>query len=102
VYFVQCARDRRTKHKHGVHDLYFSTNVIPVNKLRIMGRSGHVKHTWERRGAVRRGEERRGEVRTGFRWGNLREWDHLEDLGVDVRILKWTFKKWDGEAHKPH
>jgi hypothetical protein len=34
----------------------------------------------------------RGEVRTGFWWGDLREGDHLEDLGVDGRI----FKKWDG------
>jgi hypothetical protein len=29
-------------------------------------------------------------VHTGFRWGNLRERDHLEDLGLDGRmILKW-------------
>jgi hypothetical protein len=39
-----------------------------------------------------------GEVRTGSWWGDLRERDHLEDLGVDRRtILKWIFKKWDGE-----
>jgi len=31
-----------------------------------------------------------------FRWGNLRERDHLGDPGADVRIiLKWIFKKWD-------
>jgi hypothetical protein len=30
----------------------------------------------------------------GFRWGNLREGDHLEYLGVDGRIiLKFIFEK---------
>jgi hypothetical protein len=38
-------------------------------------------------------------VHTGFWWGDLRERDHLEDLGVDgTRILKWIFKKCNGEA----
>jgi hypothetical protein len=40
-----------------------------------------------------------GEVHTGFWWGNLLERDHLEDLGIDGRIIsRWVFKKWDGEG----
>ena len=33
-------------------------------------------------------------MRTRFWWGNLKERDHLEGLGVDGRILlKWILKK---------
>jgi len=40
---------------------------------------------------------RREEVLTGFWWENLRERDHLGDLGVNGRILlRWIFRKWDG------
>jgi len=40
-----------------------------------------------------------GEVLTVFWWENLRERDHLQDLGIDGRIiLEWIFKKWDGRA----
>ena len=37
----------------------------------------------------------REEAYTGFWCGNLRERDHLEDLGVDERIiLRLIFRKW--------
>jgi hypothetical protein len=32
-----------------------------------------------------------------FWWGNLRNRDHLEDPGIDGRIIfKCIFEKWDG------
>jgi len=35
-------------------------------------------------------------VHTRFWWRNLRERNHLEDPGIDVRkILIWIFRKWD-------
>ena len=34
-----------------------------------------------------------------YRWGNLRERNHMEDPGVDERIiLRWIFRKWDVRA----
>ena len=41
---------------------------------------------------------------TAFRWGNLREGDHMEDQGLDGRlILRWIFRKcgvgvWTGSS----
>jgi hypothetical protein len=40
-----------------------------------------------------------GDVHTGFWWGNLKEKDNLATLGLGGGIiLKWIFKKCDGEA----
>jgi len=39
------------------------------------------------------------EVPAGFCWGDHRERDHLEDLGIDGKIIKkCIFRKWNGEA----
>jgi hypothetical protein len=74
----------RRVHNEELNDMNSSPNVIWVIKSRIMRWTGHVAHTWERKGAYR------------VLWGNLRERDHLEDQGIDGRIiLKWIFKKWD-------
>jgi hypothetical protein len=36
-------------------------------------------------------------VHTGFWWGHLRERHHLEDPGLDGRIvLRWIFRTWNG------
>jgi hypothetical protein len=73
----------RKLHTEELHDLYPSPNIIRVIKSRILW-AEHI---------ARMG---RGEVRTGFWCGNLRETDHLEDTGIDGRIiLRWIFRNWD-------
>ena len=69
-----------------LNDLYSSPIIIPVIKSRRMRLTGHL---------ARMGG---GEVYTGFWWGNLREIDHLEDPGIDGRIIRWIFRNWVGGA----
>ena len=77
----------RRLHNEELNDMYCSTNIVRVIKWRRMRWAGHV---------ARMG---RGEVRTGFWWGSPRERDHLEDLGVDRKvILELIFRKWDVRA----
>jgi hypothetical protein len=41
----------------------------------------------------------RGEMYTRFWRKSMKETDHLEDLGIDGRILsKWFLKTWNGEG----
>jgi hypothetical protein len=56
------------------NDLYSSSNIIRVIESKTIRWAGHV---------ARMGEK----LHTGFWWGNLREGDHLEDPGVDRRII---------------
>jgi hypothetical protein len=68
----------RRLHNKELHALYSSPSIIRVIKSRRLRWEGHV---------ARMG---RGDVHTGYWWGNLREGDHLENPGVDGRIiLKW-------------
>jgi hypothetical protein len=74
----------RKLHNEELSDLYCSPIIIGVIKSRRMRWAGHVARIGERRGVY------------SFLWGNLRERDHLEDSGVEGRIiLRRIFRKWD-------
>jgi hypothetical protein len=65
----------RTLHNEKLNDLYSSPNIIRVIKSRRMIWEGQVARVGERR------------VKYMVVVGKLRERDHLEDLGVDWRII---------------
>jgi hypothetical protein len=62
-------------HNEDLHDLYSSPNTLRVIKSRRMKWAGHVARMGERRCVYKVWLE------------NLRERDHLGDLGVDGRII---------------
>ena len=68
-------RDEVTGEWRALHNDYCSPIIIRVLKSRRMGRAQYV----ERMGG--------GELQTGFWWGSLKERDHLEDTGLDWRII---------------
>ena len=74
----------RKLHNEELNDLYCSPNITRVIKSRAMRWVRHVHVLGERK------------VHRGFWWGNLREGNHLEDRGLDGRIiLRWFFRKRD-------
>jgi len=74
----------RKLHNEELYDLYSSPKIIRVVKSRRMRWAEHVARMEER------------DVLQGF-CGEMRERDHLENPGVDGRIiLRWIFRKWNG------
>jgi hypothetical protein len=72
----------RILHNEDLHNLYASPNIIRLIKSRSMRWVGHVAHMGEMRNAYKIWLE------------NLKGRDHLEDLGVDGRIiLEWILGK---------
>jgi hypothetical protein len=75
AYEDEVIEEWRKLHNEKLNDLYCSPIIVRVIKSRRIRWAGHV---------ARMGRE---ESCTGFWWGNLRETDHLVDLGIDGRII---------------
>jgi hypothetical protein len=58
----------RKLHNEELNDLYSSPNIIQVIKSSRMRGAGHI-------------------ACMGKRWGNMRDREHLEDQGIDWRII---------------
>ena len=73
----------RRPHNEEFYELY-SPNIIQV----ILQEACDEQDMWHEWG--------RGGVVTGFWLGNVIKRNHLQEPGIDVRIiLKWIFKKWE-------
>jgi hypothetical protein len=80
----------RRIHNVELRELFLSPNIIRMINLGRLRWAGYIACMGGR------------EVPTGFRWENLRIRDHLEDLGIDGRIiLKLILKTWGGGKHGP-
>ena len=83
---------RRKLRNEEHHDLYSSPKIYRLLKSRRMRLAGHVAHMG------------RGDAYIGFRWGNLKNRDHLGYPVVDGRmILRWIFRildmgVWNGSS----
>jgi len=74
----------RRLHNEKLNDLYSSSNIVLVIKLRRMRWCWHVARIGEERGCI------------GSWCGNRMEGDHWVDLGVDgLIILGWISRRWD-------
>jgi len=77
-------------HQVGVSfDLYYDARKHKIKTVRILN---NVQNRWTGRVA----RMVRGVVQTGFRWDNPKESDHLEDLGVERKILRSEVGTWTG------
>ena len=66
--------------------MWASGVIRVIIKYELGGRD--MRHVWETE-----------EVLSGFWWGNLRERDNLKELVLHgTLIIKWNFKKWDGDV----